>query len=347
MMCFYGPRGQATGIRENGSNRDTFIMLKIALSLLIFLQTMSTYALSAHNLPMSFSIKQITCTAGKHCVELTANGKKIGSLQPSDNTSSLLYFFDEQDQKQVSIKQLNTNIHSDRCSMKECLIFRDFGIYEKNHLVAKLELSHDVMLSSFDGIRLYTKDRKYLLISGTHTRVSGTTSIIYDGLDSSRELVRITRPWFTYSLDSEITILDRSSLLFTLDPNIFAAALAVYCNTSLFYDKTESRKIITPEALQQLRKKLQDLVESQGLLVDLHTHMSTQDIKMAGANLSERYQQIYGDFWDNDSLYSIEEKLQQLIDLGADVIVSHALSPKEEKALLQFLISQLYINQPE
>lgn len=324
-------------------------MLKIALSLVLVLQTMtiSTYALSAHNLPMSFSIKQITCPVGKHCVELTAKGKKIGSLQPSDATSNLLNFLDEQDQKQVSIKQLNTNIHSDSCSMKECLVFRDFGIYEKNHLVAKLELSHDVMLSSFDSIRLYTKDRKYLLIRGTHTQTSGTTSIIYDGLDPNRELVRITRPLFTYSLDSDITILDRASLLFTLDPNIFAAALAVYCNTSLFYDKNESRKIITPDALQHLRKKLQDLAENQGFLADLHVHLSTQDIKIAGANLSERYQLIYGDFWDNDSLNSIEEKLQHLIDLGADLILSHSLSAKEEKALLQFLISQLYINQPE
>lgn len=325
------------------------MMLKTLFACIILAQTLSVYALSSNNLPDSFALKQVKCPAeGKHCMALIANGKTIGSFEPAQDKTNLFYFFDEQHQKQVSIKHLNTRTNIRSCGIN-CPIFQDFDIYEKNnHLVAKLELSYDVMQSSFHTLRLYTKDHRNLLISGMHTTSTGTSSIIYDGLNPNYELASIKRPLFTRSLDSEISILDKSSLLFSVDPSLFVATLALYCNTSLFYENPEAsaEHTISPESLQNLRKQLQTLAESQGFLPDLHAYLNDHAIKAAGNVLIQRYQQTYGDFWDDESLFTKDKKLQQLFDLGSDLILSHSLSPIEEKALFQFLTSQLYLNQP-
>jgi len=325
------------------------MILKILFASIILAQSLSTYALSSNDLPNSFSVKQIKCPAeGKHCMALFANGKTIGSFEPAQDKTNLFYFFDEQHQKQVSIKHLNTRTNIRNCGMN-CPIFQDFDIYEKNnHLIAKLELSYDVMQSSFHTLRLYTKDHRNLLISGMHTTSTGTLSLIFDGLNPDAKLALITRPLFRRSLDSEISILDKSSLLFSVDPSIFAATLALYCNTSLFYENPEAsyEHTISAKSLQNLRKQLQNLAESQGVLLDIHTYLNDHAIKAAGNILIQRYEQTYGDFWDDESIFTKDKKLQQMFDLGADLILSHSLSPTEEKALFQFLTSQLYLNQP-
>lgn len=318
---------------------------------MILALTLPTYALPIDNFPDSFSVKQVKCPeeGDHHCVELRNHGKKIGSLEPANHKTNLFYFYDEQHQKQVSIKHLNTRMMNVNNCRNYCPIFQDFDIYEKNnHLVAKLELSHDVMQSSFDTLQLYTKDHRNLLISGAHTTATGTSSIIYDGLNPDTQLALIKRPLFTLSLNSEITILDKSSMFFSLDPNIFATTLALYCNTSLFYEKPEAEyeHTITPETLKNLRKKLQDLAENQNVLPDLHTHISEHAVKTMGNTLLQRYEQAYGDFWDDESIFTKDKKLQQLFDLGCDLILSHSFSPLEEKAMFQFLLSQLYLNQP-
>lgn len=325
------------------------MVLKTLFASIILAQTLSAHAFSSTNLPNSFAVKQTKCPAeGKHCMVLMANGKTIGFFEPAQDKTNLFYFYDERHQKQVSIKYLNTRTNIRNCGMN-CPIFQDFDLYEKNnHLVAKLELSYDVMQSSFHTLRLYTKDHRNLLISGMHTTSSGTMSLIFDGLNPGDKLALITRPLFTRSLNSEISILDKSSLLFSVDSNMFATTLALYCNTSLFYENPEasSEQTISPESLQNLRKKLQNLAESQGVLLDIHTYLNDHAIKAVGNILIQRYQQTYGDFWDDESIFTKDKKLQQMFDLGSDLILSHSLNPTEEKALFQFLTSQLYLNQP-
>lgn len=325
-------------------------MSKTLLALVIFFNTLSVYALSADHFPSSFSIKQIKCPEGKHCMAITEQGENIGTLQSVPDHPNVFYFFDEQQQKQVTLKKLATHPGDFYCDMDYCAEFQDFDIFDKNdHLIAKLELSNNEMLFSFDGFRLYTKNRKHLLLHGMHTRLSGIRSVMYDGLDPSHKLALITRPFFTFNLDSDVTLWDKPGLLFTIDPNIFAATLALYCNTSLFYEKfkyTYLDQDIKPKVLQTLRAKLQTLAENQGLLVDLHADVSDQAVKAAGENLIQRYQQIYHDnFWDTNGLYTQEEKLQQLVQLGTDVIMAHGMSPAEELATLQFLFSLLYTKQ--
>lgn len=326
-------------------------MRNILLSLCFFLQSANIYALSARNFPSSFDLNQVSCLGSKYCMKMTEKDKKIGFLQLAQDRPNLLYFFDENNEKQLSIKIIHTKIHPKACTMHYCPIFHDFDIYEKNnHLVAKLELSYDVMQSSFDDFKLYTKDRRHILISGSHTDGSvGTETYLYDGIGLDHKLALISRPLFTYSLDSQITILDRTRLLFTLDPNIFSAALALYCNSSLFRANLNpaAEYVISPEILNSLRQKLQETAEKQGLLDNLHIHINDHEIKAAGKDLNRRYQQMYGDFWDYDSLFNKEKKLQHLFEIGIDILSSHSQSPEDDQALLQFLISQLYSNQPE
>lgn len=326
-------------------------MRNIILSICLFLHSTSIFALTARNLPNSFALNQVACPGSKYCMSATEKGRKIGFLQLAQDRPNLLYFFDENNEKQLSIKMVHTKLHRENCTIHYCPVFHDFDIYEKNnHLVAKLELSYDVMQSSFDEFKLYSKDRRHVLIFGSHTDGSaGTETFLYDGIGLEHKLALITRPLFTYSLDSQIKILDRPRLLFTLDPNIFSAALALYCNTSLFRANLNPAPeyVISLETLNNLRQRLQETAEQQGLLDNLHSHINEHDIKAAGKDLNRRYQQLYGDFWDYDSLFNKEKKLQHLFDIGIDLLSSHSLTPEEDQALLQFLISQLYINLPE
>lgn len=326
-------------------------MRNFLLSLCILLPSLNLYALTTRNVPDSFALNQTSCSDSKYCMTVSEKGKKLGFLQQAPDRPSLFYFIDENNEKQLSIKMIRTQIHRDICTLNYCLIFHDFDIYEKNnHLIAKLELSYDVMQSSFDGFKLYTKDRRYLLMLGSHTEGSfGTETYLYDGIELAHKLALISRPLFTYSLDSQITILDRARLMFTVDPNVFAAASALYCNTSLFRANLHppSDYTISPETLNILRQRLQQTAESLGLLDGIHQYISEPDVKAAGKDLNRRYQQIYGDFWDYDSLFNKEKKLQHLFDLGIDLLSSHSLSPEEDQALLRFLISQLYTNQPD
>ena len=326
-------------------------MLKFLLPLCFLLSSFNLHALTAHDLPNSFVVKQTPCSDSKYCMTVSEKGKKLGYLQLAPERPGLFYYFDENNEKQLSIKMIRTQIHRDACTIKTCLVFNDFDIYEKNnHLVAKLELSYDVMQSSFDSFKLYNKDRRYLLLLGSHTEGSfGTETYLYDGIELSRQLALITRPLFTYSLDSRVTVLDRSRLMFTVDPNMLFATLSLYCNTSLFRANLQASAeyTISPETLNALRQKLQETAEALGLMDNLHQHINDSDVKAAGKDLNRRYQQVYGDFWDYDSLFNKEKKLQHLFDIGIELLYSHSLSPEEDQALLQFLVTQLYSNQPD
>lgn len=324
-------------------------MSKILLSLMMLFYSLSAQAFSTEQFPNTFSIKQIKCSEGKHCVAMTDhnNGQRIGTLRSDHTQPNNFYFFDEQQQKQITIKIMAAHFGEIGCTPEYCHVFRDFDVFDKNnHLIAKLEVSNDPMLLSFDRLRLYTKDRKHLLLDGMHTRLSGIRSVIYDGLDDNHKLALITRPLFTYSLDSEVTIWDKPGLLFAVDPNVFAATLALYCNTSLYYTRSESTDVnqyVSDKVRHDLRAKLQGLAESQGLLEDIHADVSDQAIKAASEHLSQRYQQTYADnFWDPNGLFTKERKLQQMVQLGSDLIMAQGMSHAEDQATLQFLIGLLY-----
>lgn len=323
-------------------------MAKPCLALLIFLSVSTAYALSADNFPNAFSVKQSKCLEGKHCMTLTEeNGEQIGSLQPAYNKPNVFYFLDEQNQKKVTIKKINDIIYEETCGDCPELRVQNFDIYDHNNqLVAKLELSNNDTAFSFDGLKLYTKDKKHVLMWGTPTRLVGTKSVMYDGLDSEHQLALLTRPLLTFSLDSDLAILDKPGLLFTLDPNLFAAALALYCNTSIFYEKP-APSAISPKVIRDLRAKLQALAGNQGLLVDIHTNINDLTVKAAGDDLVERYQKLFDDnYWDSAGLVNKKKRLQQMVEIGIDLIQSHSLTHEEDQAILQFLINQIYANQP-
>lgn len=325
-------------------------MIKLCLALIVFLSVTASYALSADNFPNAFSVKQSKCPEGKHCMILTEeNDEQIGSLQPAYNKPNIFYFLDEQNQKRVTLKKIEDVVHKETCTQEFCPIFQDFDLYDHNNkLVAKLELSNDVMAFSFEKITLYTKDKKHVLMWGTHTRVVGTKSVMYDSLNSEHELALITRPLLTFSLDSDVAILDKPGLLFTLDPNVFAATLAMYCNTSLFYEKPDlsPKDATSPEIIRNLRVKLQAQAERQGLLVNIHNNINDLALKAAGNDLAQRYQHMFNDnYWDSTGLHNEEHKLQQIVEIGIDLLQSHSLTQAQDQAILQFLINQTHSHQ--
>ena len=64
--------------------------------------------------------------------------------------------------------------------------------------------------------------------------------------------------------------------------------------------------------------------------------MTQEQLKAAADILNQRYQEVY-----DDSFLNEEEKVKQFIDFGCGLVLSHAFSPEEELAMLQFMLSRI------
>ncbi len=285
------------------------------------------FALSLQDWPASFDIKEQSCRMGG-CFDLTAQGKKIGSLRLKPNALGTFEFFDDDNQRRITLKLTD-------------LILRpisnqyEFAVYDDNQtVIAKLWMYSDFGIVSFLRFELRSVDEHAKLFAGASDLLSfETTHNVFLG-DSSRIVATLSRPLFTLSRDSHVTLNKPAYVLSALDPNLFAAVLALYCTHDV-YLSVDPEKVEPPQFVQDLQTKLKKITEEQDV-PRAEWIVTTPELEAANMLLHQRYREIY----DNTEL-SEEEKLQQWVDFGCDLVQSHTLSPKEEHAILQVLSHRL------
>ena len=305
---------------------------------------MSISFAQASYFPDTLAIKQIkTCN---RCVELTEGNQVYAKLEPDLQKKDIFYFLDNNNQKRLTLKYTkNEKYYSpERDSNLMTVYFSAFD--NNNSLVANLSFTFDTTGYAYLYFVIQTMDQ--LTIIGAE-EYFGTTTLIYDRrLGYKYPLATLTKPLFTYSLDAEFQMSNPQELLYSMNPDVFYATLALNSNTDFFYSIDMSsksgkrRKNLSRQDLFQLRKKVFELAEIRNIQLQLHPdNPSTQDIKAANQLISQRYQEIYGEnYWDEDN-QDQSKKMHQLINLGYDLILSSNLSVKDESAMLQFLIGQL------
>jgi hypothetical protein len=272
-------------------------------------------------------------------------------LQHDDQHWDSFYYLDADKRKQLTLKKTGF-VRIDDVEGKGVL----FDVLDKNnHLVAKLRfILAGLMRYSFYIFEIRSIDNQRIIISST-TEITSSNMHIYDTtLNHRHEIAQLTRLSFTYSLESDLSIIDQQDLLFIIDPNIFYAALAINANTDFFYSMgkfkfireelpifqdTESTR---PQTLQKLRKKILNLAENRGItLYAQSTDLSQEEIAAAGQLLAQQYQQQTSRDAANKGNLSKDQKLEQMIKFGGDYLLTHSQSAREEYAILQFLIEQL------
>ena len=300
-------------------------MRSILLGLLLLCSHVgSVLALSANDLPSYFDIKEQKCSnAG--CFDMMANGQKIGSLRRTPGTSGSFDFFDQQDQRQVILKLSKVFWGSPK-----------FDIYDKNQvLIAKLQLTFDHHSGRMLRFDLYSTNEKVIFVTGI-SNLLGTRHTIYVG-KSWDVIAKLSRPLFTWSRDSAVDVVNKQQFLDRVDPNVLAAVMALYCIHYLFVKVDDAAPIVPPKLFQDLQIKLKKLAAERAMDADGSVVSVTEAQMQAAADLLNlRYREIY-----DDSNLSEEEKIKQFVAFGCGLIQSRTLSPAEEQAMLQFLISRL------
>ncbi len=298
-------------------------MHKIFLSLiLLFSNGLPVWALLADNLPLSFQIKEQKCQG--RCFHLTAQEDRMGSLLPAPYKIGTYEFFDAKNQLQVTLRL--TGIAWGGLK---------FDIFDKNRtLVAKLIVLFNIKTKQLYRFELYAPDEKTILATGV-SNLFGTHHTVYMG-KSWHILAEFTRPLFTWSRDSEVNIMDSAKLASMMDPNVFAAVLALDCihDVDIAVDAPDVES--TPvKKVQTLQEKLKNVAKKSGL-PEGAPEMTQEQLKAAADVLNQRYQEVY-----DDSFLGEEEKVRQFIDFGCGLVLSHTFSPEEEQAMLQFMLSRL------
>ncbi|MBP6918535.1 MAG: hypothetical protein KBB94_06440 [Legionellaceae bacterium] len=298
-------------------------MYKIFMSLiLLFTNVLPACALSADSLPLSFQIKEQKCQG--RCFYLTAQEGRMGSLLPAPMKMGTYEFFDAKNQLQVTLRLTG--------AYWTALMF---DIYDKNRtLVAKLRVFVNYKSKQWQRFELYAPDEKTILAIGV-SNLFGTHHTVYMG-KTWHILAEFTRPLFTWSRDSEVNIMDSAKLASMMDPNVFAAVLALDCihDVDIAVDAPDVES--TPvKKVQTLQEKLKNVAKKSGL-PEGAPEMTQEQLKAAADVLNLRYQEVY-----DDSFLGEEEKVRQFIDFGCGLVLSHTFSPEEEQAMLQFMLSRL------
>ncbi len=302
----------------------TTLMHKILLSLiLLFAQSLPIWALSADNLPLFFQIKEQQCQGG--CVHLSASEWMMGSLLPAPNKMGTYEFFDTKNQLQVTLRFTGTSWG----------VGLKFDIYDKQQtLIAKLMVTANPKSGQLERFDLFTPDEKTILVTSI-SNLFGTHHTVYVG-KSWHILAELTRPLFTWSRDSEVKIMDPAKLVSIVDPNVFAAVLALHCKHDfrIVVDAPDVDNVPVRKR-QTLQEKLKNVAKKSGLSEGAH-EMTQEQLKAAADILNQRYQEVYDDSFLND-----EEKIRQFIDFGCGLVLSHSFSPEEEQAMVQFMLSRI------
>lgn len=295
------------------------MLRKIFLGLTLSLNSFSLWAISPDTLSLSFDIIEKKCPGG--CFYLQTSDGLLGSLLPMLHRHSTYHFFDEKKQLGLTLKFTAMYWSSFK-----------FDIFDRNHtLIAKLEeiSGGENRLLRFN---LYAPDGKTVLAVG-RSNLFGTEHTIYAG-HSQQIIAVLTRPLFTWSRDSAVTIMDKAKLASIMDPNVFAAVLALHCHHDFGAKLTLDMKS-TPVPVQNLREKIENVGEKLGLL-DFTSQPSEEKLQAASNILNQQYQAVY-----DDSFLDEEEKVRQFIDFGCELLLSQTFSPEEAQAMVHFMLSRI------
>ncbi|MCR9192417.1 MAG: hypothetical protein NXI01_07125 [Gammaproteobacteria bacterium] len=298
-------------------------MRSVLLSVLLLCSTTtSLFALSAADLPNFFDTKDYKCLGGG-CSDLIAQGLKIGALRRTPNTLGTFDFFDERNERQVILRNSKNSWGS-----------LTFDAYDKNQvLIAKLIILYNIKSHQLIRFTILSADQKTTLATGV-SNIFGTKHTIYVG-DSWDIMAILTRPLFTWSRDSSVTITNRSQLLATLDPNVLAAVIALYSGNDMSCKPDPKNSIHPLKVDSDLQVKLKQVADARGS--DEPALIVTEEQMKAAADLlNQKYRETY-----DDINLSEDEKVKQFVDFACDLIQSRTLQPVEEQAMLQFLNRRL------
>lgn len=303
-------------------------MLRVLLGLILLCGSIASgFALSKDDMPNSFQIKDLKCSHGG-CIDLLANGKKIGALRRKPNTLGTFEFFDKTDQRQLTLKFIERFITNNS--------YR-FDIYDKNRvIVAKLSLESDFGLVSFLCFKLLSTDNHTILASGVSYLPSFETKhYIFFGAGGSI-VATLARPLLTLSRSSDVTIINKPEFLSIIqDPNVMVALLAMYSTHDLQFQVDSTDDELSPEIFQDLQAKLTNVTAEQ--YANEEKLVVTEVVLQAAADLlQKRYLEIY-----DDTNLNVNEKMKQFIYFGCDLVQSHTLTSLEEQAILQVLVNRL------
>ena len=290
-----------------------------------FLSVSSAWALSSDNFPDSFSIKNTPKFKGS--TQLVSDKKVIGSLIMAPHKLGTYYFYDAKHQHQITVALKEVSISSDMST---------FDVYDSQKtMLGHLRMFMNRHSKQVLAFELFDADNKNPIISAK-SNIFGTKHSVYLGdapnivrSYSTPALSELTRPLFTWSRDTEVRITDKSSIFSIVEPNLFAAVLAVYCSQrDLSVDADPfSAKSDSPKVLKTHSKP----PKSPRLSVQ-HGAVSEHQLKMAADILNQRYSQVY-----DDTHLSEEEKIKQFVGFSQALIDSHTLTALEEKAVMQFI----------
>ena len=289
-----------------------------------FIYVTSSFCFTLDDVPDTFSIKDIPeCKDG--CLRLIADHEQVGSLLKSPFNKGVYHFLDINNEQQLTLKLTNIAYGS----------IYQFDILDNTQtVIAKFEEQRNIKSGALMGFYIRTKNNKTTLISAVQN-VFGTKHTIYEG-NSWHVLAEISRPLFTWSRDSHISILDKSTLFSIIDPNVFAAALAFHCSSNYDLEVAPPEQSVTvSETLQPLYTKLTKISIDRGLTNDFYL-ISKKQLESAANTLNERYHQVYDDTNLNE-----DEKIEQFVNYGCDLIQSNAFNRIQEKAMIQFLTNRL------
>ncbi|MCR9191659.1 MAG: hypothetical protein NXI01_03255 [Gammaproteobacteria bacterium] len=212
-------------------------MKKIVLSIsLLFLFAVSGFALSVDDFPDMFEIKNKKhCRVSTSCVKVKANKQIVGKLILIPYHKGTFHFLNEQNKpimtvtlKKITQKHLWENGYQ----------LEEFVIVDNNQqLLATFNLLSNVR-NQWIAFHIFAKDGQTILASGQQIGVSGTQHLIYEK-NTDYVLAELSRSYFTTKRNSKIKVLDKSTLLASIDPNVFAAVIALYSRNFYDFDRLE------------------------------------------------------------------------------------------------------------
>lgn len=307
-------------------------MKKMPLATLLLLSFgFSARAFNETTLPDKFSIKN--CQNVSNCSYMIVNGNKRAELLYAHHKPGAFYFFDDAHQKQITFRFRGENHDQFDFSYGE---MRFDAFDQQDNLIAKLTIQEDSNINY--TLNIYEKNGKDLLVM-IDRGVLGTEQIVH-AKDNKHIIAKVTRPLWTLSTNSDITMIDKGILSSELNSNLLIASLQLYSTHFRFTHVDDD--ILSSQSKQKLHDNLAVIAAVvPGLTMDNST-LSTQEIIAASNLLTQHYQQSFGEsYFEDDTPVNRLEKLTRLFDLGKDLIFSQTLSVQEEQAILHYLLQQI------
>ncbi|HVT63441.1 MAG TPA: hypothetical protein VHD33_08155, partial [Legionellaceae bacterium] len=188
--------------------------VNILLALWLLCQTALSFAFSVPDFPYHFLLK--TYEDNQTIDLLLQDNQKVGFLQPKaphHHTNGIYFFYDQNGQRKLIIKC--THIY--RSSFEET----KFDVFDNAwKLVAKLYYR-----ISENGSKMIIHHNDQTLLTIVRNNL-GPTYSVYQG-NTWTVVATLHRKFFTWSLDMTVEINNKDRLLSIVDPNIFAASVAL------------------------------------------------------------------------------------------------------------------------